>query len=139
MMAQGVVVDYPGLSYFPTSAKTGENSNAALLKQVRKIREALGKPVLICEYGYPSVAGFPGQFAEWNHSVEGYPLDEEGQQRWLRDFVELVRGEKAIAGAWYWSPEWYDSEMWQAFSLFRANGSPKPALKSFEKPQERQP
>lgn len=135
MAEQGVTVDYPGLSYFPSSAKTGENSMDDLMKQVRKIHEALGKQVLICEYAYPSQAQFGGQFAEWNHPVKGYELDGAGQEKWLKDFMRLLRKQDLIAGAWYWSPEWHSSDMWRAFSLFQEDGSAKPALKSFAKPE----
>src|ERR1035437_1502909 len=69
-----------------------------------------------------------GQFAAWNHPAEGYPLSDAGQARWIADFVAVVRGDPNFAGAFYWSPEWYDGGLWDAFALFDANGVARPGV-----------
>ncbi len=131
MIAQGVAVDFAGLSYFPTAATAiGHRSLAYLRGQVGAIHEALKRPVVICETGYPVEAWFGGQFADWNKSVPGYPQDESGQQRWLADLVKLTRDSDHLAAIYYWSPEWAGSEIWSAFALFDPQGKARPALAS---------
>jgi arabinogalactan endo-1,4-beta-galactosidase len=134
MLAAEVQCDYPGLSYFPTSAKEpAQRSFTYLTTQVARIVEALRKPVLICETGYPATANFGGQFAEWNLPVEGYPLSDNGQAKWIADFVAIVRHDPNLAGVFYWSPEWYDGGLWDAFALFDANGVARPGAQSLKR------
>ena len=132
MRTDGVRLDYPGLSYFPSSSKESAQRPFEYLRaQVAKIFEALQRPVLICETGYPATANFGGQFAAWNQPVEGYPLSDQGQARWLADFVAVIRRDPNFAGVFYWSPEWYDGGLWDAFALFDAQGVARPAIRSF--------
>jgi len=128
MSTEDVQIDYLGLSYFPTSGLGSDNTLPGLINTINKISQAVEKPVLIAEFAYPSAAEFSGQFSMWNHPVPGYSLTPEGQKEWLKDFLEMCRKHTNIVGAFYWSPEWYDSEMWSAFSLFFNDGRAKPAL-----------
>lgn len=129
MERQGAAVDLPGLSYFPTSAKPEERSLAFLQQQLNAMHAALGRDLVICEYAYPSQPKFTGQFAEWNQPVPGYELNPEGQRAWLSAFQTFARAPQShLAGAFYWSPEWIRSNMWEAFALFTDDGLPKPAL-----------
>lgn len=129
MIAQGVAVDFAGLSYFPTAAAAiGHRSLAYLQGQIAAIHEALERPVVICETGYPVEAWFGGQFADWNKSIPGYPQDESGQQRWLADLVKMARDSEPLAAVYYWSPEWAGSDIWSAFALFDPKGNARPAL-----------
>lgn len=131
MIDSGVRVDIPGLSYFPTSAKDPAHREFRYLQsQINAIHDALGKPVLICETGYPAVANFGGQFADWNLAAQGYPLSSDGQARWLADLTKLVRRDRRFAGVFYWSPEWYDGGIWDAFALFDAHGAARPAVRA---------
>ena len=135
MLAAGVQMDYAGLSYFPTSAaEPKERSLPFLLTQVDSIYIKLNRPVIICESGYPSEPKFSGQFADWNKPIDGYTLDPAGQAKWLSDYFAAARDDHELAGVFYWSPEWYDSEMWSAFALFDSKGNAKPALRSLEQP-----
>jgi arabinogalactan endo-1,4-beta-galactosidase len=127
-----VQLDYPGLSYFPSSAKTPEQRSFQYLRaQVEKIVKVLNKPVLICETGYPATAQFGGQFAEWNLAANGYPLSDVGQAQWIADLVAVIRNDSNFAGVFYWSPEWYDGGLWDAFALFDAHGVARPGVRSF--------
>ncbi len=135
MLAAGVQTDIPGLSYFPSSAKEPAQRPFSYLRaQVARIIEALHKPVLICETGYPATDGSGGQFAQWNLPVEGYPLSDEGQAKWIADLAAVVRHDPNLAGVFYWSPEWYDGGLWDAFALFDAHGVARPGVRSFIKP-----
>jgi arabinogalactan endo-1,4-beta-galactosidase len=132
MLAAGVRLDYPGLSYYPSSAKEPARRPFRYLRaQVGKIVEALHKPVLICETGYPATASFGGQFAGWNLPAEGYPLSDDGQARWIADLAAVVRHDPNFAGVFYWSPEWYDGGLWDAFALFDGRGVARPGVRSF--------
>lgn len=133
MRGAGVHLDIPGLSYFPSSAKEpAQRPFAYLQAQVGKIVEALHQPVLICETGYPATARFGGQFAEWNLPCEGYPLSDDGQANWIGDLTSVVRRDPNFAGVFYWSPEWYDGGLWDAFALFDAHGIARPGVRSFK-------
>jgi arabinogalactan endo-1,4-beta-galactosidase len=91
----------------------------------------LHKPVLICETGYPATAHIEGQFADWKHPVEGYPLNDDGQARWIADFAKGIRQDQNFSGVFYWSPEWYDGDLWNAFALFNPHGIARPGIRSF--------
>jgi arabinogalactan endo-1,4-beta-galactosidase len=133
MLGAGVQLDIPGLSYYPSSAKEpAQRPFNYLQAQVSKIVETLHKPVLICETGYPAAANFGGQFAEWNRPCEGYPLSDDGQANWIGDMTALVRRDPNFAGVFYWSPEWYDGGLWDAFALFDANGVARPGARSLK-------
>jgi arabinogalactan endo-1,4-beta-galactosidase len=133
MLAAEIQLDYPGLSYFPTSSKEPAQRRFAFLSiQVARIVEALRKPVLICETGYPATANFGGQFAEWNLPAEGYPLSDNGQAKWIADLVAIARHDPNFAGVFYWSPEWYDGGLWDAFALFDANGVARAGARSLK-------
>jgi arabinogalactan endo-1,4-beta-galactosidase len=127
-----VQLDYPGLSYFPSSAKAPEQRSFHYLRaQAQKIVSVLHKPVLICETGYPATAHFGGQFAEWNLAADGHPLSDAGQAKWIADLIAVIRNDSNFAGVFYWSPEWYDGGLWDAFALFDARGVARPGVRSF--------
>ena len=132
MQAAEVKLDYPGLSYFPTSVKEPNQRPIQFIRtQAARIVDALHKPVLICETGYPAVANFNGQFAEWNQPTDGYPLNADGQARWTADLATMIRSDQNFAGVFYWSPEWYETELWDAFAFFNRDGVTRPAAKYF--------
>jgi arabinogalactan endo-1,4-beta-galactosidase len=133
MLAAEVQLDYPGLSYFPSSAKEPAQRPFSFLRaQVGRIVEALHKPVLICETGYPATANIGGQFAEWNLPAEGYRLSDDGQAKWIADLAAVIRHDSNFSGVFYWSPEWYDGGLWDAFALFDAHGVARPGVRSFK-------
>ena len=133
MHAAGVQFHYPGLSYYPSSAKEVERRSLSYLRaQVTRIVDALHRPVLICETGYPAVAHFGGQFREWNFPADGYPLSNEGQAKWIADFIAVIRSDSRFAGWFYFSPEWYNGGLWDAFAIFNAEGVARPSIRSFK-------
>jgi arabinogalactan endo-1,4-beta-galactosidase len=131
MKEQKVQIDYAGLSYFPSSNIGGSLTLEQFRDVVDRVGKAIARPIVIPETGYPSTSDFTGQFANWRVEVPGYPLNPEGQQRWLTDFLKLCRTNENIAGAFYWSPEWYGEGMWKAFALFDVDGKARPAWQAF--------
>ncbi len=131
MIARSIQVDFAGLSYFPSS-KIG---NSLTLEQfgrvVDQLSAAIKHPVIVPETGYPSTTDFAGQFGTWRNEVPGYPLTSDGQARWLRDFLQFCKANPNIAGAFYWSPEWYGEGMWKAFALFDTEGNARAAWSGF--------
>jgi len=102
MLAAEVQLGYPGSATFPLRRKRPAQRPFNYLRaQVGRIVEALHKPVLICETGYPAAANFGGQFAEWNLPTEGYPLSDDGQAQWIADLVALIRQDRNFAGVFY--------------------------------------
>lgn len=132
MAAAGVQMDYPGLSYYPSSSeKAPERGFEFLRAQAGIIFDALHKPVILCESGYPAMAQFGGQFSAWNHSADGYPLSDAGQAKWIADLVAMVGSDRHFAGLYYWSPEWYGGGLWDAFALFDGQGVARSGIQSF--------
>ncbi|HEY3663366.1 MAG TPA: glycosyl hydrolase 53 family protein [Chthoniobacterales bacterium] len=131
MLAQKVQIDFAGLTYFPSSGIGNSLTFDQFGAVVNQLTSAIQRPVIIPETGYPSTADFRGQFARWRQEVPGYPLTPEGQKLWLTDFLKFCRSNPKIAGAFYWSPEWYGEGMWKAFALFDLEGNARTAWKAF--------
>jgi len=129
MTEHKVQLDYAGLSYFPTSAEKPEQRSLAFMGgQIDTISDAVHRPVIICESGYPAAASFGGQFSSWNKPIDGYTLDEAGQAKWLADYLAMGQANPHLAGLFYWSPEWINGGLWDAFALFDSTGKARPAL-----------
>ena len=131
MKQHHVQADYAGLSYFPSSNIGGSLTLEQFRDVVDRVGKAIERPIVVPETGYPSTSDFTGRFANWRAEVPGYPLTPEGQQRWLTDFLKMCRADGNIAGAFYWSPEWYGEGMWKAFALFDVEGNARPAWQAF--------
>jgi arabinogalactan endo-1,4-beta-galactosidase len=139
MLAHDVRVDYAGLSYFPSSNIGGSLEMSQFGAVVRALHAAIDRPIIVPESGYPSTADFKGQFSRWKKATPGYPLTPEGQQRWLKDFLDYCAHEPAIASVYSWSPEWCGAGMWEAFALFDADGAARPAWAAFAKSRAERP
>lgn len=134
MRTNGVQLDYAGLSYFPSANIGGSLEMEELGRAVTAVAQAAGCPVIIPESAYPSTRDFSGQFSRWKYETPGYPLTDEGQQRWVRDFFAFCHRHPDIAAVYYWSPEWYGEGMWKSFALFDVGGQARPAWTSFSEP-----
>ncbi len=139
MRAQGVQLDYAGLSYFPSSNIGGSLEMEQFGAVVTRVAQAAKCPVIVPETAYPSTADFKGQFSRWKKAVPGYPLSPDGQRRWLADFLAFCAHHPDIASVYYWSPEWYGEGMWKAFAFFDPAGEAKPAWASFAGPRADRP
>lgn len=131
MQRSKVRVDYAGLSYFPSSNIGGSLEMAQFGEVVTRLHAAIDCPVIVPETAYPSTRDFSGQFSRWKKETPGYPLTPDGQRRWLADFLGYCSAHPAIAGAYYWSPEWCGEGMWKGFALFDVDGESRPAWSVF--------
>ncbi|HEY9250783.1 MAG TPA: glycosyl hydrolase 53 family protein, partial [Rariglobus sp.] len=118
MLGHGVRIDFAGLSYFPSSNIGGSLEMEQFGDVVTRLNRATGLPVIVPETAYPSTRDFKGQFSRWKKEVPGYALSPEGQRLWLGDFLAFCARHPAIAGVYYWSPEWSGEGMWKGFALF---------------------
>jgi arabinogalactan endo-1,4-beta-galactosidase len=137
MLAQGVAVDYAGLSYFPSSNIGGSLEMGQFGSVVTRLHAAISRPIIVPETAYPSTSDFKGQFSRWKKESPGYPLTPDGQQRWLADFLDFCARHPAIDSVYYWSPEWCGEGMWKAFALFTPEGEAKPAWSAFAPAREK--
>lgn len=129
----GVDFDFLGSSYYPTSGIPQQhfaigNSFSDLATFVGPLTDAIGKPLIIVETGYPSCEHFHGEFAGWTHTVHGYPLTLDGQRKWIAEFLEWSRKCDGVQGVFYWSPEFYSHANWSAFALFDKHGCARPGI-----------
>lgn len=131
MLGNGVRVDHPGLSYFPSSNIGGSLEISQFGEVATLLHAATGKPVIIPETAYPATPEFKGQFSRWKKEAPGYPLSPEGQRRWISDFLGYCGAHPAISGVYYWSPEWYGEGMWKGFALFGVDGVARPSWSAF--------
>jgi len=139
LRSMGVDFEFAGCSYYPTSGIPEHhfgigNGLTDLGGYVDAVHERTGCRVLVLEYGYPRRDGFLGPFCRWNKQVNGYELSSEGQRRWIDDFLRWCHRTESVAGAFYWSPEYYCSDDWEAFALFDTDGRSLPALTSLRGP-----
>lgn len=144
MLEQGVQVDYAGVSYFPSSNIGGSLEMEQLGAVVSRLHREVSRPIIIPETAYPASADFTGQFSRWKKAVPGYPLSDDGQRRWLSDFLDFCAHHPAIHSVYYWSPEWCGEGMWKAFALFDVGGGARPAWTAFatrrgDRPPEKTP
>lgn len=133
MTSQGVRLDYAGLSYFPSSNIGGSLEMNQFISVVNALHKSANVPVIVPEVAYPCTADFKGQFSRWKKEAPGYPLTPDGQRRWILDFLDLCAATPAIAGVYYWSPEWFGEGMWKGMALFDPDGAARPAWDAFAK------
>jgi hypothetical protein len=93
------------------------------------MKHALGRPVFVTEFGYPS-ATMTGPFS-WNDAVGGYPLSPEGQAKFVRDLVAWGSAEGALSGIRPWAPDLV-MPGWAPMSLFKRNGATVTALPALD-------
>ena len=115
LKAAGGRWDVTGLSVYPSWANLSwQECNKLALENMNALVEIAGKPILVCEAGYP------------------YDKPEEGYS-FLLDLIaktKLVKASKGI-GVMYWEPQCYT---WKDYSLgaFDATGKPSKALVAFK-------
>jgi arabinogalactan endo-1,4-beta-galactosidase len=131
MLDRGVTVDYAGLSYFPSANIGGSLEIEQFGAVAGQLHAAINRPIIVPETAYPSSANFTGQFSRWKKSAPGYPLTDDGQRRWVDDFLRYCARHPAIHSVYYWSPEWSGEGMWKAFALFDPAGLARPAWAAF--------
>lgn len=130
LVESGLDFDVYGTSWYPVDLFTpgAPPKNDDTLADLVDLGASLGKRVVITEVAYPSAdVGF-GQ------PVPGYPLTEEGQRAYVRDFLDRFTGHPNVEGILYFYPEYHPlagTDDAGAYGLFRTENESKPALEAF--------
>ena len=54
----------------------------------------------------------------------------DDEENVLVGLAAVIRHDRHFGGVFYWSPEWYDGGLWDAFALFDAHGVARPGVRS---------
>jgi arabinogalactan endo-1,4-beta-galactosidase len=117
----GVDFDIIGVSYYPHWHGTIQ----ALKDNLEDISERYDKDIMVVETAYPFTdrhyADIPGVSLVINDRVTSlppYPHTVEGQSRFLRDLVKMVKSVRRCKGLYYWEPGWLpvDGSTWSTVS-----------------------
>lgn len=144
MRSQSVPFDYVGLSYYPSSGiydlgaymvERRADADKSALEFNRTVRGLIAHDhrVLICEFAYPCSSEIPGMFGSFDKQLSGYPLDVDGQARFIEDTYLWLYDRGHVVGAFYFAPHFYRTaltDVWTAFALFDENGEARPGLYS---------
>lgn len=115
----GFAIDEMGVSYYPTSSHVPANRLQALKDTATALHQASGRPVFIAEFGYPAKT-MAGAFP-WNDAVQGYPLTEYGQYRFIQDLAGWGVVSGVLSGIRPWAPD-LATPGWGPMSFFRLDG-----------------
>ncbi len=103
--------DIIGLSHYCKWSQV--NTMPGITDVVRQLVNTYGKTVMVVEAAYP----FTGtNFDTYNNlfggtdSVAGYPVNEQGQYKYLKDLVQAIK-DGGGKGIMYWEPAWVSSGM----------------------------
>jgi len=141
MRDRGVMFDYVGLSYYPSSGiyyidptlgpewhRDADNSSQAFRRTVMGLISH-GYEVVMCEFAYPCTPYITGPFSSFNKELSGYPLTPEGQRKFIVDTLDWLYDQQRVLGAFYYAPAFYKTslaDVWGAFALFDERGDVRP-------------
>jgi arabinogalactan endo-1,4-beta-galactosidase len=121
MRLLGVEYDIAGLSFYPSAF--GPLVVPGFCETIDRLGDEMGLPVVIPEFGYPAEIPAGGPFANWYNELPGYPLTQEGQARWIADFLASLQQHPNVIAAYYFSPAFHwGGDIWGAFALFDQDG-----------------
>jgi arabinogalactan endo-1,4-beta-galactosidase len=117
MKENGYLPDEFGISLYPTCPYPHypDGGVEVIEAAARQLYSRWGKKTFLAEYGYPSSV-MPAPFS-FNREVTGYPLNTDGQARFLADLAARGRKEGWLAGIRPWAPDFL-SQGWQSMAYF---------------------
>jgi arabinogalactan endo-1,4-beta-galactosidase len=115
---------------------------ADMKRSVSHVIEVTGRPVVAAEIGYPwslaRASGFPTLIASNDLDPQGgetFGVSPEGQERYIRSFLQQMHEVPGFIGALYWDPIWIDVPSLPSnvgdTALFDWEGHALPALSAF--------
>ncbi|HET9159333.1 MAG TPA: glycosyl hydrolase 53 family protein, partial [Caulobacteraceae bacterium] len=119
--AKGFKTPALGTSFYPTaypyfSINPNEDRLVLYNKVAALVQKRLKKPLYIAEFGYAAgPMNYGGQ--SWANPVPGYPINAEGQARFLHDLVAKGVKNGTLAGIRPWAPDFVGGG-WQPMALF---------------------
>ena len=129
MDAGGLHFDQLGLSVYVTSGPEADARWQGAQRTIVALGQEFGRPIFLAEVAYPSGRIWLGPFADWDHPVNGYPLNEQGQAKFLCQMVSWGAA-NGVIGIRPWAPEVVELG-WSPMALFGSSGDvlmAKPAL-----------
>ncbi|MBB6634607.1 glycosyl hydrolase 53 family protein [Cohnella thailandensis] len=123
LAANGFTVDQAGISFYPTSMTYNPDPVGTVKSMITAVHQALGVPVFIAEYAYPSSPIDSGTYQEWDTPVAGYAISESDQARFTEDFLAWGK-DNGVSGIRPWAPDLITGE-WSSMSLFNADPTTK--------------
>ncbi len=128
LISEGVNFDIIGLSYYPWWHGTLND----LEFNTNDLAERYNKNIIVAETAYPwtlnwndntnNIVGDPNQL------LPGYQATVEGQTKFLRDIINLIKNipNSRGLGFFYWEPEWISTAQlgspWENLALFDFSG-----------------
>lgn len=140
LISKNVDFDILGLSYYPYWHGTLTN----LKNNLDDLAERYNKDVIVVECAYPFTLEYSdgsGRLRDRKWVHEGYEPTPDGQYRYLRDLINIVKSVPGNRGkgVFYWAPEWMSNRNWEVkkggmnhweyLAMFDFDGN---ALKAFE-------
>lgn len=127
--AGGLHFDQLGLSVYVTSGPEADARWQGAQRTIVALGQEFGRPIFLAEVAYPSGRIWLGPFFNWDHPVNGYPPNEQGQAKFLCQMVSWGAA-NGVIGIRPWAPEFLELG-WSPMVLFRRSGAvlaAKPAL-----------
>lgn len=97
--------DVIGVSYYPV----WHGSLGKLTANLTNLSDKFGKKVMVVETGYPWTLrnmGESGNFVENGTSLlDGYPASPDGQYKFIKDLIAVVKSVPYGIGVVYWAPD----------------------------------
>jgi arabinogalactan endo-1,4-beta-galactosidase len=139
VVTKGGVTDFDilGLSHYYKWSTV--NDLLSITNTIKKLKTTYNKKVMIVETAFSWTTESSDNYNNimWTaDAVSGYPITQEGQQKYMRDFTQAVIAGGG-SGIQYWEPCWITSRMkdlwgtgssWENNTLFDFNGNALPAV-----------
>lgn len=138
IVEEGIEFDVIGLSYYPW----WHGSLANLKNNLNDLAGRYNKDIFLVEAAYPWTLAWNDNtnniIGSQDQLLSGYPATVDGQFRYLRDLIEIVKStsNNRGKGLFYWSPEWISApdwgSPWENVSLFDFDNEVLPSIKAFD-------
>jgi arabinogalactan endo-1,4-beta-galactosidase len=139
VVKKGGVTDFDilGLSHYYKWSTV--NDLLSITNTINKLKMQYGKKIMIVETAFSWTTESSDNYNNimWSaDAVSGYPISQEGQQKYMRDFTQAVITGGG-SGVQYWEPCWITTNMkdlwgkgssWENNTLFDFKGNALPAL-----------
>ena len=138
ILEEGVQFDVIGLSFYPW----WHGNLTDLKNNLNDLAVRYDKDIIIVEAAYPWTLAWNDNttniIGSASQLLSGYPATVDGQYRYLRDIMEVIKStsNKKGKGMIYWSPEWISSPQWgspwENVSLFDFDNQVLSSIKAFD-------
>jgi arabinogalactan endo-1,4-beta-galactosidase len=138
ILEEGVRFDVIGLSFYPW----WHGNLSDLKNNLNDLANRYNKDIIIVEAAYPWTLSWNDNtnniIGSANQLLTGYPATVDGQYRYLRDLMEIIKSTTngKGKGIMYWSPEWISAPQWgspwENLALFDFDNEVLSSIKAFD-------